>query len=555
MTKIRALAALAVVLAALWPGHPARAKDQLTIGISQFPSTFHPAFDAMMAKTYVMGLALRPLTAYDARWQLVCLLCERLPTLENGLARRERLANGGEGMALTFTLRADARWADGRPVTSDDVVFAWTVGRDPRSGVVSADFYRRILAVDVIDPRSFVLHQDRVTFDYNAVNGLVPLPAHVERARFAADPAQYRLQTAYDRDSGNPGLYNGPYRVSQVVQGSHVVLERNAAWAGPAPDFNRIVVKAVENSASLEAQVLAGEIDLVPGEMGFNLDQALAFDRRGDKRFRVLYRPGLGFEHLDVNLGAPELSDRRVRQALLLGLDRDRINAQLFGGRQAPADGPVNPLDGVHAADVPHYGFDPARAAALLDQAGWTRTGTGLRRNAQGQPLALEIATTAGNRSRELLSQVVAGQWRALGVETRLKTQPARVFFAETVTRRQFPHLALFAWISAPESVPRTTLHSSQIPSAANAWSGQNTAGFSDPRMDRLIDAIEVELDRPRRVGLWRELQHLYAEELPSLPLFFRADAHVLPAGLTGLDPTGHQDPTTLWVEDWRWRP
>lgn len=127
------------------------------------------------------------------------------------------------------------------------------------------------------------------------------------------------------------------------------------------------------------------------------------------------------------------------------------------------------------------------------------------------------------------------------------------MFFAESVTKRKFPHMALFAWYSAPESVPRTTLHSTQIPSEKNNWSGQNYPGYVNPRMDELIDAIEVELDRPKRVALWHELQQIYADDLPALPLFFRADAFILPKQLKGVEPTGHQDPTTLWVEQWRW--
>ena len=70
--------------------------------------------------------------------------------------------------------------------------------------------------------------------------------------------------------------------------------------------------------------------------------------------------------------------------------------------------------------------------------------------------------------------------------------------------------------------------------------------------MDELLDAIEVELDREKRAGLWHELQRLYADELPALPLFFRADAHIWPKWLEGVEPTGHMAPITLWVERWR---
>ena len=189
-----------------------------------------------------------------------------------------------------------------------------------------------------------------------------------------------------------------------------------------------------------------------------------------------------------------------------------RSASSLFAGRQPVADTPVHPLDWVHTDDVEHYPFDPAKAASLLDEAGWTLGSGGLRHNAAGEPLRLELMTTAGNRTRELIQQVIQGQWRQLGIETVIRNEPPRVFFGETTTKRRFTGLALFAWISSPENVPRTTLHSQEIPSEANGWSGQNFTGFKNPRMDALLDAIEVELDRDKRAALWAELQRLYAD-------------------------------------------
>ncbi len=552
MLRVRSVLILCAALAVLG-GRPAAAHDQLAIGITQFPDNFHPAFDSMLAKSYILGLALRPLTAYDAHWQLVCMLCERLPTLENGLARPETLPGGRTGVAVTFTLRADAAWADGVPVTTDDVVFGWQVGRDPRSGVADAEIYRRIRLVEVKDRRTFILHFDRLTYDYNAVGDFQVLPAHIERARFVADPRAYRNRTAYDLDTTLPGLWDGPYRITRVVQGSTVVLERNPYWRGRQPQFRRIVVQTVENGAALEATLLAGGIDMIAGELGLPLEQAIAFAQRHGDRFTTVFKPGLVYENLEPNLDNPILADLRVRRALLLAVDRATLCRQLFAGRQPVADDSVPPLDWVHTDDVVHYPYDPARAGALLDAAGWRMGGDGWRHDAAGRRLTLELVTTSGNRSRELVAEVLQAYWKRVGIDLRLKYQPPRVLFGDTVTRRRFPGLAMFAWTSAPESVPRQMLYSTQIPSAANNWAGENYGGFVDPRMDSLIDAIEVELNRTRRKDLWRQLQQLYAEELPALPLYFRADAHIWPKGMTGIVPTGHQDPSTLWVEDWRW--
>ncbi|MBL8666792.1 MAG: peptide ABC transporter substrate-binding protein [Rhodospirillales bacterium] len=552
MRRLVVLLALLMLLATA--ADPAQAgRDVLTIGIGQYPASLHPSIESMVARSYVLGLARRPFTVYDADWKLVCMLCTAVPTLENGGAWTETTPDGKDGIAVRYTIVAGAAWADGTPVTSRDVVFTREVGRHPRSGVMPKEFWRSLSKIDVEDERTFVLHFDRRHFDYNAINDFELLPEHIEAAAFA-EPDAYPTRTRYATDPTNPGLYNGPYRVAEVAPGSHIVLVRNAYWKGPAPEFERIVVRAIENTAALEANLLSGAIDMIAGEIGLTLDQAEALQARHRDRFQVIFKPSLAYEHIDLNLDNPDLADVRVRQALLLALDREAISRQLFAGRQPVADSNVSPLDRMAAADVRRWPYDPAAAAALFAAAGWGRLVNGVRVDAAGRPLRVELMTTAGDRTRELVQQVLQSQWKAAGIDVRIRNQPARVFFGETVSRRQFGSMALFAWFSAPESVPRTTLHASEIPTEANGWSGQNYTGFRNAEMDGLIEAIETELDEGKRRALWGRLQALYAEQLPALPLWWRANAFVLPAWLDGVRPTGHQYPTTLWVEEWRTR-
>jgi peptide/nickel transport system substrate-binding protein len=541
--------ALAGLLAVALLVRPAAAEhDTLTIGIAQFPSTLNPNIDAMAAKSYVLGMAVRPFTVYDADWKLVCLLCTKLPSIANGLAVPVALQNGKKGVDLTYTIRPDAKWADGTPVTTDDVMFTYQVGRNPQSAVGDAELYRRITSIDVKDRHTFTLHVDKLDFDYAAIDDFVLLPAHIEKAAFA-DPAQYRFRSRYNTDPTNPGLYDGPYRISEVATGSYIVLTPNPYWAGPPGHFRRITVRAIENTAALEANLLAGSIDMVAGEVGPPLDEALAFDKAHGQQFRMIYKPGLIFEHVDLNLARPALANRRVREALILGIDRQAISRSLFAGRQPVADSFVSPLDSGYSADIPHYRYDPTQAKRLLDEAGWHASG-GIRRNAAGQPLSFELMTTAGDRTRELVEQVLQSQWRQIGVDVRLKNEPARVLFGETLPHRRFD-MAMYAWISAPENVPRTIFYSNEIPDAANGYSGQNATGFTNPEMDRLIDETEVELDPEKRKALWAQMQRLYASELPSLPLYYRSNVFILPKWLKGVRPTGNQYPTTLWITDW----
>ncbi len=550
----RALPALAVSLT-LGIGAPAFAAGgdgTLTIGISQFPATLHPSIEPSVAATYVSNMARRPLTTYDADWNLICMLCTELPTLENGGAVRETTPDGDEGIAVTYTIQPEATWGDGEPVTTDDVVFSWEVGRHPQSAFANIELYRQLYDITVIDDRTFTLHFDRVTYTYNAVNDLRALPEHLERPIFEQDPAAYRNRTLYVTEPTEPGLWFGPYHLVEVVSGARVVLEPNPTWYGEPPTFDRIVVRTVENTAALEANLLAGDIDMIAGELGLTIDQALAFEQRHGADFQVIYKPGLIYEHIDLNLDNPLLADRQIRQGLLYALDRQTLVDQLFEGRQPVASTSVSPLDWVHTDAVMQYAHDPAQAAALFDAAGFTELRGGVRHNAEGVPLAFELITTAGNRSRELVQQVLQAQWQAAGVDITIRNEPPRVLFGGTLSRREFSAMAMFAWSSSPENLPRTTLDSEHIPTAENNWSGQNYTGFVNAEMDDLIERAEIELDRTERERLWHAIQAIYAEELPALPLFFRANPFILPLWLEGLVPTGHQYSSSLYVETWR---
>jgi peptide/nickel transport system substrate-binding protein len=570
MTRMpqRVLIGLATVL--LWAATPAVARDQLIIGTTQFPSTLHPSIDSMLAKSYVLGLTQRPFTTYDQNWELVCLLCTELPTIENGKAKIEDLPPGfkrdpgttfcksadpalaTKGMAVTYTIQPNATWGDGTPVTTDDVMFTYEVGKNEKTGFSNSELYRRIVSIDVLDKKTFTIHGDRVDFGYNGINDFQLIPAHLERAALGDDPAEYHNRTLYNADPTNPGLWFGPYRVTSIEPGTQIVLDANPTWWGEKPQIKRIVIKTIDNTSALEANLLSGAIDYIAGENGLSIDEAIAFEERHRDAYDVLYKPVLFFEHVTPNHDDPALGDKRVRQALLYALGREALSQQLFGGRQPVADSDVSPLDWIHTDEVRRYQHDPGQAAALLDAAGWKLGPDGLRHDSAGKPLRFELMTTAGDRTRELVEQVLQSQWKTIGVDVRIKNEPARVLFGETITKRKFTGLALFAWLSSPENVPHTTLHSTMVPTEANGWAGQNYADYRNPELDDLMDCIEIELDRNKREQMWHKLQAIYAEELPDLPLYFRAQAFIMPKWLKGVRPTGHQYQSTLWAEQWR---
>ena len=548
-SRVRTLILSITLMFVIVPPTPAEQKDTLVIGITQFPASFHPNFESMVAKYYALNLTMRPVTSYDKDWNLVCLLCTALPTIENGGAVITDLGDGKKGIAVTYTLHPEATWGDGTPVSTRDVKYTIEVGKNPESGILGAEFYRRVLSIDVVDDKTFTLQMDRVDYKYNDL-GLYLLPEHIDRPAFS-NPSEYRNKNTYDSDTYNPGLYFGPYRISKIEPGAYIEYVRNDTWWGRTPHFSKIVIRIIENTAALEANLLSGSIDYISGVLGVTLDQALAIQKRHPDDFDFVFRPGLIYEHIDLNLDNPILADSRVRQALTLAIDRQSISDQLFSGQQPVADVFVSPLDPVFNNNIKRYRYDIQAAAALLDSAGWTNFVDGIRHNADGEMLQLEFGTTSGSRVREAVQQILQIQWREAGIDVRLRNQPPRVFFGETVSKRQFSGMAMFAWISDPESSPRTTLHSDEIPSEENSWVGSNYMGYRNPEMDRLIDEVEITLDQSKRLKLFAQIQDIYAADLPAIPLYYRSSPFIIPKWLNGIEPTGNTSTTTLWVENW----
>jgi peptide/nickel transport system substrate-binding protein len=526
--------------------------DTLTIGIAQFPSSLHPDIDPEVVRAYAMGFVIRPVTAFDASWKNTCLLCTDLPTLENGLAKREDRPDGKAGLAVTIKLKPGLTWGDGEKVTARDILFTWKLASDPASGFSNPNPWRRATSVDVVDEQTAVLHLDRVRADFNQWDQI--LPEHIEGAIVAkaTGPGEYINATNYNRAPLNPGLYDGPYIITAYDSGTQIVLEPNPHWAGGKPGFRRIVLRHIENTASLQANLLSGDVDMVAGEgIGLTIDQVLALQKQHPNSFHYEFKPSLTYEHIDLKHENKLLGDVRVRRALLMAIDRQTMVDRLFHGTQPVAATWVNPLSPNYDEAIPVVKFDLAGARTLLHEAGWTPGPDGICRDSAGERLSLEFTTTAGNRLRELQQQVLQSNLKNACVEVTIKNEPARTLFGETLKKRVYTGLVMYAWSSNVTESPLRTLGSDQIPAAANNWGGSNYPGFSDPKMDADIEAAAGELDAAKQRVIWADMQRIYADQLPVLPLFFRSEAHVTPTWLRGYAPTGAADSTSDWAENW----
>jgi len=264
--KLRAALAATTILAFSAMAGTAWAKDDLVIGVAQFPSSLNPNIDSEVVKAYVLGFAIRPITAFDKDWKNSCLLCTELPTLANGLAKLEDQPDGKHGMAVTIKLKPDLKWGDGVPVTTKDLLFTWKMGINPASGFSNNNPWNRASRIDAVDDHTAVLHLSSVITSYNQWDQL--LPEHIEGPVVAklGDPSEYIKQTVFSRTPTTTGLWDGPYLITEYKSGAQVVFEPNPHWTGTKPGFKHIVIKTIENTSALQANLLSGDVDMVAGE-------------------------------------------------------------------------------------------------------------------------------------------------------------------------------------------------------------------------------------------------------------------------------------------------
>jgi peptide/nickel transport system substrate-binding protein len=552
-------AALALGLSVAAAATAAPTNKQLTIGVSQEFENLNPIIRQMVASTYIGYMAMHPLVAINADWKWQCYLCTELPTIENGKAKVVD-EKGKKKVVVNWEIKPNAQWGDGKPVTGEDVKLGWEIGRDPSVSTGSKDVYERIesIVVDKTNPKKFTMTFKEARYDYNQLGTFEMVPAHLEGPVFAKTKGQveaYEKQTKYTTDPTNPGLYNGAFVVKEIKLGSHVILVRNDKYYGQKPAIDKIIMKYIPNTQTLEANLMSGTIDMV-AELGMTFDQALAFEKRqktdaGLKgKYTTNFVDGMTYEHIDLNLRNPILADVRVRKALVYAIDRDKLTQALFEGRQKKALSWVHPKDLYFTEDLVKYESDPKKAEALLAEAGWKKGGSGFLEK-DGKKLTLNIMTTSQNKTRELVQVFLQEQWKKVGIEVTIQNEPARVFFGETVKKGKYPAMAMFAWVSSPDNPPRSNLHSKEIPTEKNGFSGQNSGGWSNPKADKLLEDVYLEFNDGKRKAMMVELQKHYTDEVPVIPLYMRAETSVTPSNMTGYKITGHQFYSTLAIDQW----
>lgn len=534
--------------------------DEFKIGITQEFENLNPLIASMSATSYLYSLVGRALVVLDSDGKWVPQLAKKIPSIENGGAKLITVG-GKKVVQAVWEIKDEAKWSDGKPVICEDFRLAREIAASNNVSIADRETYTQMdkVEADAKNPKKCTITYDKARWDFYQLGRTYPIPAHLEGPVFKAHGGTkegYEKNTLYAKAPTTDGLYNGPYKIAEVRLGSHVTFVPNANFYGEQAKIKKIVIKLIPNTGTLEANLRSGTIDSV-SSLGFSFDQALAFEKKVKSEklpYIVEFKPSLTYEHIDLNLDNPILKELKVRKALVYSLNRQDLVKALFEGKQTVAYHFMAPIDPWFTADpkqITIYPYNKKEAIKLLDEAGWKVNDKDNYRYKDGKKLTLQFMTTAGNKTRETVQTYLQGQWKSVGIEVVIKNEPARVFFGETMTKRKYDALAMYAWSSSPESSPKSNLHSSNIPNEKSGWAGQNFPGWTNKTVDKLIETLEVEFNAKKRIELAHQIAKIYTDEVPVIPLYYVSNVAVPPLALKGFKLPGHQFAETNDAEHW----
>lgn len=552
--KMRTILAAALMAATVLGGAAQAQPDKTTlvVGQVQFLTNFHPLIQVNNTKRLVVNYGLRPITAYDENVGNQCVLCDEVPSLENGLAEVVDNADGTKGMRVKITLKEGLAWGDGTPVTTKDVVFTHKMATDEAIGFSNYNPWNRASAVEVVDDRTFVLVLPKIVSSFASWDQI--LPTHLEEPIYAANPTAegYTKQSLYNTTPTNPGLWNGSFMLTDYQIGTRLIWEPNPHWPGAKPGLARVVLSFRDNSSALMQNLLSGEIDAVPvSPGGISFSQMLDIQGQNPDKFTYHIADGTNLERIAMNLDNPILADVKVREALLLGIDRQAITEALFQGKQVVANGLLATTSPYYNTKMETYAYNLDSAKAILAEAGWKPGSDGICVNAAGERLALELATTAGNQTREQIAQVIQSQLAEACVAITTKFVPLQEYNGELARKRQFTGLIMSSIDFSPSTSPRIALGSKRIPVEGNKFTGNNFSGYVSGAMDAALDKFDVALSPAETKAAWEGIQGIFAQDLPMLPLYFYARSYVSVPDLKDFRQSTF-DPLQNFAEEWR---
>lgn len=482
---------LLLLAAAACAERPAPNPNIIVVGIASGPNNLDPRRATDDASQKADQLMFNGLMRFDEHLKVVPDLAERLdnPTPTTYLA----------------TLRRGVRFHDGHELTSADVVFTFRSMLDPAFLSPLRGAYRGLQSVDAIDRYTvaFRLKEPFGSFPVNLVlPGIVPAGA-------GPDFREHVVGT-------------GPYRFVRYVVDDRVELAAFDGYGSGQPQNDGLVLKVVPDEIMLGLELRKGTIDVVVNVLAPDLVHQL----ERDPKLQIVEGPGTDYQYLGMNLRDPVLADVRVRRAIGYAIDRRAIVEYLRRGLASVAVGILPPVSWAFEPDVFTFSFDPAKAKALLDEAGYPDPdGEG---PAPRFRLTLKMSTAEFNR---LQGAVIQQNLAAVGIALDIRTYEFATLYAD-VLKGTFQMFTL-QWTGGAVADPdilRRVFHSSQVPPA-----GFNRGFFRNVRVDQLLDEAAVAADERRRRELYGAVQRIVADEAPYISLWYKTNATVAQRSLTGI--------------------
>lgn len=484
------------------------------------PPSFPSPFTYFLAPGYnSMILVYDTLLWNDSTGALLPWLAKEMPTRSD------------DGLTYTFQMQDNVRWHDGQPLTADDVVFTFEYFASQTLAPTVSVQPRNVAEVRATGPQTVEFRLDLPIVDFNkAVAGAVPIvPRHI----WSDIPDAARAQDL------KLLVGSGPYRLDSFspAEGSALYVANDDFFLGK-PFVERIELVPVGNE--LDA-LLAGEVDVgQPNVEGAGVAALAPF--KSDPDFQTIEGPaGTGFlSGLNWNLAAGgAVSDVRFRQACATAINRNEMVTRLLGGAGAPGNPGFFPPDHPYRVDVEQYAFDPSRAGSMLDEAGYTTTGSGVRQGPDGAPLQLQLLAPAGAPQTELIVQYL----RAVGIG--LDVESADTFQVIGRLNSLDYQMAVHPGggvAGAPDFMRQN------YSSKADTQLFFGAHGYMNPEFDDLAERQRVTFDEAQRKALFARMQQIVAEDLPLLHLYYPTPFLVYRKG--DFDAWAFADPKNLYSSE-----
>jgi len=495
-----------------------------------------PARPVVVAATGEPESVLPPLVVETVGRDVSDLVFERLADLSPGAspvdpgAYRPRLAERWErvdSLRWRFHLGKDARWADGQPVTADDVVFSFNAFGDSVLDSPARPYIAGKVTAIAVDP-TVVLMQFSESYPEQLYDGTYHvriLPRHVwsamPREQWAADTSVARL------------VGSGPFRVTEWRRGQYLRLRRRdvgGTVGEPAGgEIEEIVWRFATDPDAAVNLVLSHEADLMElAAAPQAVDRVAADDSLEVKRYPSAAYGFLGFNLTDRDRRGPHpVLDRATRRALAMALDRSTLAAATFGAAAAAPPGPMSRLLWIWNDSIATLSFDTAVAAKALAAADWAGAPGKIRRR-RGQRLAFDILVPGTSTTRRQIAAAVQAAWRRLGADVTISAVDFPVF-QERLGRGQFDSY-IGAWLDEPSARGLADQWTRA------GWEALNYGRYANPAFDTLFRRAGAEQDPAAARRLYTEAIDTLNADAPAIFLYTPGNAAAVSRRLEGVE-------------------